>query len=141
MPGSSESSHPHNLAGKYLHTRTAPTSHHSQRISSTQVRELVKQTMIHWRIPQVSLTELWGNIDVAGACAGSKRYLVGCLGGYGNVDPIEPAGEFQVVGEGGASTLVVKWAGYTPQQPPVEAQSSEWGRDATGVQVPGQGGW
>lgn len=129
MPGSSQSSHPHNLAGRFLHPRTAPTSHHSERQSSGQVRQVVKQTLTNWQVGEVSLTELWGNIDVAAACAGSKRYLVGCLGGWGNVDPIEPAGEFEVVASGQPGRgLVVKWTGFKKDQPPVDADAKEWGQ-------------
>lgn len=143
MPGSSQSSHPHNLAGKYLHTRTAPTSHHSQRLSPSQVREVVQQTLQSWQTGEVSLTELWGSIDVAGACAGSKRYLVGCLGGYGDVDAIEQAGEFAVIANQQARGLRAKWEGFKPDEPALEASTREWGEGkAVGDNAtPGQGGW
>lgn len=143
MPGSSQSSHPHNLAGKYLHPRTAPTSHHSQRLPCDQVRDIVRRTLQGWQIGEVSLTELWGNVEVSGACAGSKRYLVGCLGGWGNVKAIEPAGEFEILGQAG-NRLAVKWTNFKAAQPPVEADAREWGRRTTGPvesAVPGSGGW
>lgn len=144
MPGSSQSSHPHNLAGKYLHPRTAPTSHHSERQSSGHVREVVKQTLSSWQVGEVSLTELWGSMDVAAACAGSKRYLVGCLGGWGNVDGIEPApgGEFEVTSRKGRG-LVVRWNGFRKDQTPVEADAKEWGQGVKGDETApsGTGGW
>ena len=142
MPGSSQSSHPHNLAGKFLHPRTAPTSHHSERQASGRVREVVKQTLHSWQIGEVSLTELWGSMDVAGACAGSKRYLVGCLGGWGDVDGIEPAGDFEVTSQQGRG-LVVRWNGFKKDETPVEADAKEWGQGLKGVEgaAPGAGGW
>lgn len=154
MPGSSKSSHPHNLAGRFLHPRTAPTSHHSERKSSGQVRQVVKQTLENWQVGQVSLTELWGNMDVAASCAGSKRYLVGCLGGWGDVDTIEPAGEFEVVAATASASghrgkgLIVRWNGFKKDQLSVDADARERGQGAKPVQgapgsapVPGTGGW
>lgn len=142
MPGSSQSSHPHNLAGKYLHPRTAPTSHHSQRSPPAQVRQVVRQTLETWQAGEVSLTELWGSIEVAGACAGSKRYLVGCLGGYGDVDAIEPAGEFAVHPSEQGRGLRVRWSGFRPAEPAVDASAREWGEGkAVDAPAPGPGGW
>lgn len=90
------------------------------------------------------MNELWGNIDIAGSCAGSKRYLVGCLGGYGDVEPIatENAGEFEVIQVEGRG-LVVVWKGFKGRSEEVEVDGKEWG------QVPvqqatagaGAGGW
>ena len=85
-------------------------------------------------------------MQVAAACAGSKRYLVGCLGGWGNVDAIEVAGDFEVVNQQGRG-LVVKWTGFKKVQPPSEADAKEWGQ-GTGAKTrpvegatPGAGGW
>jgi hypothetical protein len=138
MPGSSQSSHPHELAGKFLHPRTAPTSHHSERKTPSTVLELVTRTMDGWGIGEVSMNELWGNIEVAGACAGSKRYLVGCLGGYGDVDPIESGGEFEVKHVEGRG-LVVVWKGFKGREKDVEVDAKEWGQ--VPVQQAGAGGW
>jgi hypothetical protein len=139
MPGSSQSSHPHELAGKFLHPRTAPTSHQSERKTPDIVKSIVSEAMEQWQIGQVSMNELWGNIDIAGACAGSKRYLVGCLGGYGNVDPIENGGEFEVKKEQGRG-LVVVWKGFKGREKDVEVDSKEWGN--VPVNNGGQaGGW
>lgn len=142
MPGSSQSAHPHELAGKFLHARTAPTSHFSERKSPTDVVEIVKHAMQAWQIGKVSMNELWGNIDVAGACAGSKRYLVGCLGGWGDVEPIEAQGkgEFAVSKEEGRG-LVVSWSGFKKQQSAVEADGAEWGQAKTVEGQKGAGGW
>lgn len=87
------------------------------------------------------MNELWGDMDVAAACAGSKRYLVGCLGGYGNVDPIEATASAsdgfevkQVEGRG----LVVVWKGFKGRQKDVEVDSKEWGQ-VPAVSQPGAG--
>jgi len=142
MPGSSQSSHPHELAGKFLHTRTAPTSHHSERKSPQAVVEVVTQAMDEWRIGEVSMNELWGNINVVGACAGSKRYLVGCLGGYGDVDPIEAGGEFEVKKQEGRG-LVVVWKGFKgrEEEVQVERDGREWGQVPVPAQQSSAGGW
>ena len=139
MPGSSQSSHPHELAGKFLHPRTAPTSHHSERKTPSTVLESVTRTMDGWGIGEVSMNELWGNIEVAGACAGSKRYLVGCLGGYGDVDPIESGGEFYVKHVEGRE-LVVVWKGFKGREKDVEVDAKEWGQVPVQQQA-GAGGW
>ena len=82
MPGSRQSSHTHKLAGKFVHPVTAPST---SRQDPTAVRDLIRHQFQHWGLGEVSLTELWGVGDICGACAGSKRYLVACLGGWGDV--------------------------------------------------------
>jgi hypothetical protein len=141
MPGSSQSAHPHELAGKFLHVRTAPTSHFSERKSPSEVRDAVKAAMQMWQIGKVSMNELWGDMGVAGACAGSKRYLVGCLGGWGDVEPLEPG-----VGSGfevqkGESGLVVLWPEFKKDEVDVEVDGKEWGKTKTVEGQQGAGGW
>lgn len=141
MPGSSQSAHPHELAGKFLHVRTAPTSHISERKQPQQVVEIVKQTLQAWQIGQVTMNELWGNIEVAGACAGSKRYLVGCLGGWGDVEPVESGGEEFTISKEEGRGLVVGWSGFKKEQKDVEVDSAEWGQAKTVEGQKGAGGW
>ena len=111
-----------------------------------------------WRIGQVSLTELWGVTEVAGACEGSIRYLVGCLGGFGDCQAIPEDGkqsvregdheitqchdeEFKVIAQDGA--LVVVWTRWAP--PRNEAKHDEsWGvkeEHMRGGQAGEAGGW
>jgi hypothetical protein len=94
-----------------------------------------------WQIGEVSMNELWGNIEVAGACAGSKRYLVGCLGGWGNVDSIEKGDEFEVTNQEGRG-LVVIWKGFKGREMNVEVDEKGWGQVASqaGDKVEA-GGW
>jgi hypothetical protein len=59
-------------------------------------------------VRDVSLNELWGDDEIAGACNGSKRYLVGLLGGWGNCPAISTGG--------GGSEFVVRL--LDPRVPP-----------------------
>jgi hypothetical protein len=86
------------------------------------------------------MNELWGNLDVAAACAGSKRYLVGCLGGWGNVDPIESGAGFEVRHEQDRG-LVVLWKDFKKAEEAVEADQKEWGTNGTVEGQKGAGGW
>ena len=110
MPGSKESSHPHKIAGKFAHPISAPGN--GQRLTPYEVRTMVRDNMQRWNTGQVTLAEVWGVDEIAGACAGSKRYLVGCLGGWGDCPAIGPnGGEFEV-GRERARGFTVKWNGF-----------------------------
>jgi hypothetical protein len=87
------------------------------------------------------MNELWGNIEVAGACAGSKRYLVGCLGGWGDVEPVESGGGEFTIGKEEGRGLVVGWSGFKKEQKDVEVDSAEWGQAKTVEGQKGAGGW
>ncbi|OCF41155.1 hypothetical protein I317_05069 [Kwoniella heveanensis CBS 569] len=95
MPSSSESSHSHKLAGKFVH----PVSHPGDgtRRSPREVRQAVRECFTRWNVGEVSLDEVWGVYEVSGRCAGSKRYLVSCLGGWGDcereLEPLSPEEE------------------------------------------------
>jgi len=49
--------------------------------------------MEEWKISQVSIEEIWAKEEICGGCKGSKRYLVSCLGGYGDCQGIVEGGE------------------------------------------------
>ena len=140
MPGSRESSHPHKLAGKFEHPRSFPGD--GRRQPPEVVREVVRRRFQSWDVGQVSLDELWGCHDVCGACAGSKRWLVAALGGWGDVKP-DPSGgeEFTVTSERGRG-LAVRWKAFRPRQVSTAAEPA-WGRPATSAASGGgdTGGW
>lgn len=109
MPGSNERVHPHKLAGRFIHPRSAPGT--GKRLPPGDVLERVREKMESWNVGDVSLNELWGDDEIAGACNGSKRYLVGLLGGWGNCPAISTGGggsEFVVRKERGKG-LWVTW--------------------------------
>lgn len=108
--------------------------------------------MQSWQVGQVSLGELWGDLDLATSCGGSKRWLVGCLGGYGDVPAItsEPAStsaepskaaqagehehEFEVRRERGRGLMVV-WKGFTGpgRGSGMEVDEKDWGVSSEGT--------
>jgi hypothetical protein len=124
MPGSSESSHPHKLVGKFTHPRSAPGR--NKREPPGDVLEKVGEKVEEWNVPEVSLNELWGVDEIAGACNGSKRYLVGLLGGWGDVPAITTlgGGDFEVKKERGKGFKVV-WKKYQKKEAPKE---EPWGQ-------------
>lgn len=77
---------------------------------------------------EVSLAELWGVLDIAGTCGGSKRWLVGSLGGYGDCPPLdgndEDEFEFKVKKVKGMG-LAVQWKEWTPR---AEEIPRDWGK-------------
>lgn len=124
-PSSKESSHPHKLAGRFTLPATAPGI--GQRSSPEEVRIKVREFFTGSSVNEVSLEELWGVLDIAGACGGSKRWLVGSLGGYGDCPALDGKDgdelEFEVkkvkrVG------LVVQWREWTPK---AEEKPRNWG--------------
>lgn len=145
MPGSKESSHPHKLAGKYEHPRAFPGD--GRRQPPDAVREVVRRRFASWQVGQVTLSELWGSPEVCAVCAGSKRWLVAALGGWGDVGPGPEAsgrgGEFAVSSERGRG-LTVRWNGFQPaSDEPAVAEAAAAapgpGRPATGGAD--TGGW
>lgn len=95
--GVSEAAHPHRLAAKFIHPATLKPAP-SAPLSPAQVEQAVTEAFTHVSVPNVSLTELWGLPGIAAACAGSKRHLVSCLGGWGNCPPYEGASvQYEVV--------------------------------------------
>ncbi|OCF57476.1 hypothetical protein L486_04934 [Kwoniella mangroviensis CBS 10435] len=107
MPNSGESSHSHKLAGRFIHPANAPGD--GKRTSQNEVITTVKECYQNWNIDEVSVDELWGVHEVSGRCAGSKRYLVSVLGGFGDCTAMHGAGdEFEVKKERGRG-LRVKW--------------------------------
>lgn len=136
MPGSKESSHPHKVAGRFTHPRSAPGQ--NRREAPGDVLQKVKDQFEAWQVPEVGLSELWGVDDVAGACNGSKRYLVGVLGGWGDCEAIPTLGQgdFEVKRDRGRGFRVV-WKKY---QKPQEVREESWGSAPT--QPAGEsGGW
>ncbi len=123
MPGSKESLHPHKVVGKFVHFVSVPGE--GKKESVDNVRDLVRTCMERWRIGEVSLTELWGVTSVASSCGGSKRYLVGCLGGFGDCSAILPLqDEFDVRRERGRGILI-RWKGWRDS---VVEPKEDWGR-------------
>jgi hypothetical protein len=59
--------------------------------------------------------------EIAGACAGSKRYLVRCLGGWGDVDALQEAskGELEVI-KPRRRRLAIRWKGKKVEEQKVE---------------------
>ena len=159
MPGSQESLHTHKLAGRFVHPATVQTGTGTGKMDGiADVRTRVKRCMEAWEIGQVSLTELWGVSEVAGACAGRKRYLVGCLGGFGDCEAIPPGGEevareyahdmtqrydaeFKVIAQDGVLSVV--WTTWVPRRNEVKDED-DWGvmdEHASEKETEGTGGW
>lgn len=143
MPSSKESVHPHKLAGKFTHPPHAPGT--GKKESPEDLRRRVRDILGPDRlnIGQVSLDELWGFDEICGASAGSKRYLVSCLGGYGDCPSIgQSSGEFEVKREKRARSLVVQWNSFVPRA--VEKAES-WGGSAPAEETrkpdASTGGW
>ncbi|WWC71781.1 uncharacterized protein I206_105740 [Kwoniella pini CBS 10737] len=123
MPGSRESSHPHKLAGKFLHTVAAPGDGRKHPVQ--EVIQIVRDCYKKWNVGEVSLDELWGDHEVSGRCAGSKRHLVGSLGGFGDCPSISGSLEFMIRLERGRG-LIVKWVEFKPRK---EIDTSDrWGQ-------------
>lgn len=94
MLGASESAHPHRLAAKAKHQPT--TGPRGVPSAPGSVIEAVDAAFATVTTDELSLTELWGMANVAAACAGSKRYLVACLGGWGDVPPALERGVYDL---------------------------------------------
>jgi len=95
--GVSEAVHPHRLAAKFVHPPTETASPGAP-LPPPVVEETVAAAFASVTVPALSLTELWGMPGVAAACAGSKRHLVSCLGGWGNCPSLEgSSGAYEVV--------------------------------------------
>lgn len=142
---SKEAAHPHKLVGRFTFPATSPAGSSSggaakdrTRADVQGVRARVKDLMQSWGVGQVSLGELWGDADLADMCGGSRRYLVGSLGGWGDQPDLGQTGgtdkaeqaELTVESEDpaqGGRGLVVRWSGHTPTREP----------DASGA----HGGW
>ncbi|WVQ71311.1 hypothetical protein IAR50_000838 [Cryptococcus sp. DSM 104548] len=132
MPASKESSHPHKLAGRFSLPRTAPGD--GAKADPETVRNQVREFFETSSTPRVSLEELWGVLAIAAVCGGSKRWLVGSLGGWGDCAPLgqggEGDGQFEIVkvrDEG----LAVRWKEWKPQQQEAE---KDWGTPMEGVE-------
>ncbi|WVW85856.1 hypothetical protein I302_107894 [Kwoniella bestiolae CBS 10118] len=125
MPNSGESSHPHKLAGKFIHPSNAPGD--GRKSPPGDAINIVKECYQRWNIGEVSLDELWGVHEISGRCAGSKRYLVSVLGGFGDCPSIQGSSDdFEVKMEKGQG-LRVRWRGFTPVQQASKAEDS-WGK-------------
>ncbi|WVF72587.1 hypothetical protein IAT40_007404 [Kwoniella sp. CBS 6097] len=150
MPSSSESSHSHKLAGKFVH----PVSHpgDGKRRSPEDVRKTVRECFERWNVGEVSLDEVWGVYEVSGRCAGSKRYLVSSLGGWGDCEAL-PLGEgaeadkneFEVTRVRGRG-LSVKWNNLTPRSGEEGKTQEQWDQPAGRSSAASQpsektGGW
>lgn len=125
MPGSKESSHPHKVAGRFTHPRKAPGQ--NRREPPGDVLHRVVEQFEEWNVPEVGLNEVWGVETIAGACNGSKRYLVGVLGGWGDCQPITTLGQgdFEVKRDRGKGFRVV----WKKCQKPQEVKEESWGED------------
>lgn len=134
---SKESSHPHKLAGKFVHPVHAPGD--GRKHPPEDVRALVRSRMEAWRIGVVSVEELWAVPEVAGACAGSKRYFLACVGGYGDVPAQGGEDEFEV-GKVSGMSLAVRWKRWKGEDGVVseEVVSGRAGTAAGGAET---GGW
>ncbi|KAI9637196.1 uncharacterized protein MKK02DRAFT_23746 [Dioszegia hungarica] len=120
---SKETAHPHKLVGRFLLPSTImaeAAGRHGKKAGVEEVQERVRALLTAWKIGEVSLGELWGDsVLAAGLCGGSKRWLVGCLGGWGDqVSLLEDAageGEFHVgwddPGRAGRG-MTVRWNQY-----------------------------
>ena len=99
--------------------------------------------MESWNVGEVSLNELWGTDDVCMACNGSKRYLVGCLGGWGDCAAIAGGEGFEVKRVRGKGFVVVM-KGFEGKS---EAKETTWGHQPEGSaarhddQADKAGGW
>ncbi|KAK4687932.1 small RNA 2'-O-methyltransferase, partial [Tremellales sp. Uapishka_1] len=120
MPGSKESSHPHKLVSKNVHPATSPTA---DKKAPGEIRRTVQDLMRYWDRGTISLGELWAVENVAQRCGGSKRYLVACLGGYGDVDALDGQNDFKVERDRGRGLKVV-WKEFV-EKPKVKEQT--WG--------------
>lgn len=100
MLGASESAHPHRLAAKARHPPTI-TPVPGAPMSPEQVTEAVQCAFSNVSAGRLSLPELWGKDEIARMCCGSKRYLVACLGGWGDCPSVHSESEFEVFEEGG----------------------------------------
>ena len=164
MPGSSDSVHPHKLAGRFFHPITAPgfseatyastsssqrhmgQSHlpRPKRKSPADVRERVREKFTDWNVGEVGLDEIWGVDAVAGACVGSKRYLVGVLGGWGDQPALvgSEGGEFEVGKQKGRAGLRVRWTSFSGKQAVNEGSRGQRLPDRKEADADGQaGGW
>ncbi|WWD18873.1 hypothetical protein CI109_103328 [Kwoniella shandongensis] len=140
MPGSREAAHPHKLAGRFTHPVSAPGN--GSRAPPSDVRARVRESFTQWNVGEVSLDEVWSVLEIAAACAGSKRWLVGSLGGWGDCDPVngENNREFEVRKEKGRG-LSVRWNSFTQVDGEVY-RGEEWGTKMEGVESSAQtGGW
>ncbi|TYJ53642.1 hypothetical protein B9479_005729 [Cryptococcus floricola] len=139
MPASKESSHPHKLAGRFSHPRTAPGD--GAKADPEAVRAKVREFFGGSSTPKVSLEELWGVLAIAAVCGGSKRWLVGSLGGWGDCAPLgqggQGDGEFEVTKSRGDG-LSVKWTGWEPVS---EEKEKDWGTPMEGVEADTGKGW
>ncbi|WVO13041.1 hypothetical protein L204_100650 [Cryptococcus depauperatus] len=134
MPASKESSHPHKLAGRFLHPATAPGA--ERRAAPEEVRQHVRNFFANANVNEVSLEELWGVFDISGACAGSKRYFVACLGGWGDCPALEERETDFVVKKVKGHDLMVMWKDWKPKQ-----GETEWGTPMEGVESTSSKEW
>lgn len=145
---SKEDNHPHKLVGRFTHPVTAtPSAGAGEKgpRGAQEVQQRVRDVMGAWKVPEVTLGELWGGGEVAASCGGSRRYLVACLGGWGDQPALEgvQAGEWTVRKD--ERGVVVRWNGYKGE---AEGESGsgkrekEWGELQERTQ-PSQatGGW
>ncbi|WWC90935.1 uncharacterized protein L201_005873 [Kwoniella dendrophila CBS 6074] len=141
MPGSGQSSHTHKLAGKFVHTISAPGD--GKKHPPHEVIQAVRECFERWNIDEVSLDELWGVHEVSGRCAGSKRHLVGSIGGYGDCPSLLGIDtEFEVTSQS-AKGLSVKWKGFSPAKEEVKKEKV-WGQsiqDIDNTRSAETGGW
>ena len=94
--------------------------------------------MERWDVGSVSLGELWAVRQVAESCAGSKRWLVGCLGGWGNC-PALAGDSDSAVEKQRERGLVVRWKVWTGKE---EEKGEEWGgMEVDQTSTERSGGW
>ncbi|WWC63055.1 uncharacterized protein I303_105654 [Kwoniella dejecticola CBS 10117] len=138
MPGSRESSHSHKLAGKFLHTVSAPGDGRKHPVQ--EVIQIVRDCFTRWNVGEVSLDEIWGVHEVSGRCGGSKRHLVGSLGGFGDCPSTSGSSEFEIRQEHGRG-LIVRWNEFKPVED--KRQEERWGQPIQQSAVPltRSGGW
>ena len=164
MPGSSDAVHPHKLAGRFFHPITAPgfseatysaTSSNQRHMgqpqiprpkkkSPAEVQNRVREKFTEWNVGEVGLEELWGVDAVAGACVGSKRYLVGVLGGWGDQPALvnSEGGEFEVRKQKGRPGLRVRWNAFEGRPETKEEDRGQELPERRGADVDGvAGGW
>lgn len=135
---SKEDNHPHKLVGRFTHPATIT----GQKEDAAKVADRVGRVMAGWKVGSVSLSEIWGDETIARMCGGSKRYLVGCLGGYGDRPAVEGlgerAGEFKVDKDDNGLVYIV-WNGYKPE---VREEEKEWGVAPSRTEASTEtGGW
>lgn len=130
---SKEAAHPHKLVGRFIHPATIQSSSSTKpkelpKAGIEEVQEKVRELMDGWNVGQVSLGEIWGDRGVSEMCGGSKRYLVGCLGGWGDQEALaqEGAEGWEVrredPGRGGRGLIVIR-KGWKK----VEDEGEKWG--------------